>query len=69
MSISGHRTVSMFHRSNITSDDDKREALRRTKAHLAALPEEPRVVAIAGQDTEKPPSEKKNGPAPEELTR
>jgi hypothetical protein len=63
MSISGHRTVSMFHRSNITSDDDKREALRRTEAHLAARPEEPRMVAIAGHgpDTDKPPPKRKTG--------
>jgi integrase len=36
MSISGHETVSMFLRYNITSEDDKREALRRTQRHLAA---------------------------------
>jgi len=36
MAISGHTTVSMFSRYNITSEDDKREALRRTQSHLAA---------------------------------
>ena len=34
MAISGHRTVSMFLRYNITSDEDLRQALRRTQAHL-----------------------------------
>ena len=38
MSISGHRTIAMFNRYNIASQDDKREALLRTEAHLAALP-------------------------------
>ncbi len=48
MSISGHRTVSMFNRYNITSNDDKREALIRTEAHLAAIPAEGNVTAIGG---------------------
>jgi integrase len=38
MSISGHTTVSMFMRYNITSDADKVEALRKTAEHLAAQP-------------------------------
>ncbi len=38
MSISGHRTVSMFLRYNIASEDDKREALLKTQAHVAAQP-------------------------------
>jgi hypothetical protein len=37
MNISGHETVSMFLRYNITSEDDKRDALRRTQQHLAAV--------------------------------
>lgn len=48
MSISGHRTVSMFNRYNITSNDDKREALIRTEAHLASIPAEGNVTAIGG---------------------
>jgi integrase len=48
MSISGHRTVSMFNRYNITSNEDKREALIRTEAHLAAIPAEGNVTAIGG---------------------
>ncbi len=34
MAISGHRTVSMFLRYNITSDEDLRRAIRQTQAHL-----------------------------------
>ena len=46
MSISGHRTISMFLRYNITSDDDQRDALRRTQAHLSAQPGQPTVVPM-----------------------
>jgi len=38
MAISGHRTVSMFIRDNITSDADQVEALKRTAEHLASKP-------------------------------
>jgi hypothetical protein len=38
MSISGHKTISMFNRYNITSASDKIEALRKTAEHLAAQP-------------------------------
>ena len=38
MSISGHRTVSMFLRYNITSDADRRDALRRVDQHLKRGP-------------------------------
>jgi integrase len=38
MSITGHKTVSMFNRYNITNQDDRREALRKTAAHVAAAP-------------------------------
>jgi hypothetical protein len=34
--LSGHKTVSMFMRYNITSDTDKIEALTKTAEHLAA---------------------------------
>lgn len=37
MSISGHRTASMFLRYNITSDEDCRQALRSVQAHVIAL--------------------------------
>jgi integrase len=46
MSISGHKTRAIFDRYNITSDDDQRQAIRQTSEHLAALPTQPKVVAI-----------------------
>jgi integrase len=56
MSITGHRTISMFLRYNITSDHDMREALRRTQAHVAAQFEEQKVVDIGrlGQNSDSP---------------
>jgi integrase len=36
MRISGHKTTAMFLRYDITSDEDKREALAKTEAHNAA---------------------------------
>jgi hypothetical protein len=42
------RLVSMFNRYNITSNDDKREALIRTEAPPAAIPAEGNVTAIGG---------------------
>jgi len=41
MTISGHRTASMFQRYNVTSSSDQREALDKTAAHLAAQPPVP----------------------------
>jgi integrase len=41
MSISGHRTTSMFQRYNITSEADKRSALLRTQQYLSDLPTSP----------------------------
>jgi integrase len=62
MSISGHRTIAMFNRYNIASQDDKREALLRTEAHLAAIPSERNVAAIVGHgqntDNQSPKAEK-----------
>jgi len=43
MSISGHRTMSMFMRYNITSGEDQREALRRTENYRKAQPAERKV--------------------------
>ena len=38
MSITGHKTASMFQRYNITSSDDKRQALIATQEHVKSLP-------------------------------
>jgi integrase len=37
MSITGHKTASMFQRYNITSSDDKRQALIATQKHVNSL--------------------------------
>jgi integrase len=46
MSVSGHRTISMFLRYDITSDADQREALRRVEQHLAEQPKRGNVSNI-----------------------
>jgi len=53
MSISGHKTVSMFLRYNITSASDRIDALRKTAKHLAAQPkktEDGAVVELPGRE-------------------
>jgi hypothetical protein len=64
MTISGHRTASMFQRYNVTSGTDQVEALKKTAAHLSALPksdekpvlELPQAVVTSehGQNTDSP---------------
>ncbi len=46
MSISGHRTVSIFQRYNITSGDDMRDALRRTHAYRSELSSDRKVIPL-----------------------
>jgi len=77
MSISGHRTVSMFLRYNITSEDDMRLALARTQAHLESLPvrdDEDDVVGAGvetehGQKADNSHLRSKNGSRPIAVTR
>ena len=45
IAISGHRTAAVFHRYNITSDEDLREAVKLTTEHLATG--KAKVVAMA----------------------
>jgi len=46
MAISGHRTISVFLRYDIASEDDKREALLRTEAMRAAQAKAGNVVGF-----------------------
>jgi integrase len=58
MTISGHRIVSVFQRYNITSAEDKIEALRRRESYLEKRDKKGEVIAIrkgdADKDTDKP---------------
>jgi len=51
MAISGPKTVSVFLRYNIASEDDKRAALARTEALRAAQPRERKVADIGVRTT------------------
>lgn len=46
MSITGHKTTSMFRRYNITDQRDKVEAIKKIEAHFDSQPESPSVVPI-----------------------
>jgi len=46
MQITGHRTDAVFRRYTITSDDDKREALRRLAAYRDSQPAKANVVPL-----------------------
>ena len=46
MEILGHRTISMFLRYNITSEDDKLKALLDTQEHVKSLLSEKKVIAL-----------------------
>jgi acyl-CoA thioesterase FadM len=48
ISISGHKTASMFYRYNITSDEDRRDALRRLQTHVLMQPTTRSVVQMTG---------------------
>jgi hypothetical protein len=61
MRISGHRTISMFNRYDITSSEDKRAALQQTQTYVAALPKTRTVEPIraAGNENNGQKADKK----------
>ena len=53
MDISGHRTISMFLRYNITSDDDRRAAIRRSQNYVLGAPNAKRVLPMRSGTTRR----------------
>ncbi len=60
MTISGHRTIAMFLRYGITSDEDKRKALLNVQAFARVDRAERKALAFASEPelAESPPTAK-----------
>ena len=50
MRITGHKTASVFTRYDITSDTDRRDAMRKLEAYRASKPVASNVVALKSKD-------------------
>jgi hypothetical protein len=51
MTLSGHKTRSIFDRYNIVSESDLAAATQKLQAHLAARESEPKVIGIGRKQT------------------
>jgi integrase len=53
MTVTGHKTRSVFQRHNITTREDKLEALRRRHSYVEARSERPTVVKMRAANSDK----------------
>jgi integrase len=53
MAITGHKTISIFNRYNITNGEDMREAIRRTQEYRATVRDEKNLVQFPQESASK----------------